>query len=332
MSVPDESAHTTRRKLHETLAPVWQHRKIILFVALGLALVTGIVNFLVLDLTYKASASLLPETDKAKLGGLSQFSGLAQLAGVSVPGSEISRLYPIILASETVLRPVILAKYKTTRYSDSVDLIQYFELTKKTREENIDAALRELAGRMTTTYETKTSTVVVTIEMEEPQLAADVLNAIIGGLDLFMRLKRINTASEQGKWISSRLTEVEKELRSTEDALKTFSERNRRVADSPELLLIQNRMLREIKVKSTVYEELKRQYELAKIEEIKNISIVNVLDGARAPVRKEHPKRATNTVLAFLLGLFGMSAWYAMKPVYEGRVRTFIAGVKGRAV
>jgi capsular polysaccharide biosynthesis protein len=49
-------------------------------------------------------------------------------------------------------------------------------------------------------------------------------------------------------------------------------------------------------------------------------------------VRKEHPKRATNTVIAFFLGLFGMSAWYAMKPVYEGRVRTFVAGVKGEAL
>jgi len=332
MSGPDESTSTSRRKLHETLAPVWQHRRVVLLVALGLALLTGVVNFLVLELTYKASASLLPETDKAKLGGLSQFSGLAQLAGVSVPGSEISRLYPVILASETVLRPVILAKYKTTRYTDSVDLLQYFELTKKSREENIDKALRELAGRVTTTFETKTSTVTATIEMEEPQLAADVLNGIVGQLDLFMRLKRINTASEQAKWISSRLTEVEKELRATEDALKDFRERNRRVADSPELMLIQERMLREIKVKSTVYEELKKQFELAKIEEIKNVSIVNVLDEARAPVRKEHPKRATNTVIAFLLGLFGTSTWYAMKPVYEGKVRAFVAGVKGRGV
>lgn len=332
MSLSDEHTNPPQKKLHELLAPVWQQRKMVLIVAFALALGTGIVNFLVLHLTYKSTASLLPETDKAKSGGMSQFSGLAQLAGVSVPGAEISRLYPIILASETVLRPVIEAKYKTERYSDSVDLIQYFELTEKTREADIDKALREFAGLMTTTYETKTSTVVVTLEMEEPQLAADVLNGIIAQLDLFMRLKRINTASEQGKWISARLLDVEKELRLAEDSLKTFRERNRRVVDSPELLLIQERLIREVQVKSTIYVELKKQYELAKIDEIKNISIVNVLDAGRAPVRKEHPKRATNTVIAFLLGLAGMSAWYAMKPLYEGKVRAFVAGVKGKPV
>jgi tyrosine-protein kinase Etk/Wzc len=329
MSTPDTPTPRPGRKLHEALAPAWRQRKTILIVALGLAVVTAIVNFVVLDLTYKASASLLPETEKSKLGMMSQFSGLAQLAGVSVPGSDVARLYPIILSSETVLLPVIETKYKSAKYSDSVDLVRYFDLTKKTREENLDLALRELRGRMTTSFDAKTSSVVVTAEMEEPQLAADVLNGVIQQLDLFMRQKRITTASEQGKWISTRLSEVEKELRNAEDALKVFRERNRRVSDSPELLLMQERLLREIKVKSTVYEELKKQFELAKIEEIKNTTIVNVLDPARAPVKKEHPKRATNTAIAFVLGLVVMTGWYSMKPVYEGRVKGFIAGIKG---
>ena len=330
MTATEQNMNRPGRKLPEMLAPVWQKRRTVLYVALGLALVTGLVNFFVLSLTYKASASLLPETDKSKLGSMSQFSGLAQLAGVSVPGAEISRLYPLILASETVLRPVIEAKYHTRKFADSVDLIQFFELKEKTPEENLDRALRLMKDAMSTSYDTKTSTVVVTLELEEPGLAASVLNAIIGQLDMFMRLKRISSASEQAKWISARLGEVEKELRFAEDSLKNFRERNRRVADSPELLLMQERLIREVTVKSTIYVELKKQYELAKIDEIKNISIVNVLDDARPPVRKEHPKRATNTALAFLLGLAGTSAWYSMKPVYAGKLGSFLAAMKGK--
>lgn len=330
MNTPEGKTEVSARKLHELLAPVWQHRRAVLLVAVVLAVLTAIMNFFILDLTFNATASLLPETDRSKVGSMSQFSGLAQLAGVTVPGSEISRLYPVILSSETVLLPVIETKYKTQRFADSVDLVTYFDITKPTRAENLDKCLMKLRGRMTTTYETKTSTVLVTTEMEEPQLAADVLNTIVKQLDQFMRSKRINTAAEQVKWISARLVEVERELRSAEDALKVFRERNRRIVDSPELLLMQERLLREIKVKSTVFEELKKQYELAKIEEIKNTTIVNVLDPARAPVRKYHPNRATNTVIAFLLGIVGMSVWFAMKPVYEGKVRAFIDGVMGR--
>jgi tyrosine-protein kinase Etk/Wzc len=329
MTTPEGKTEVPARKFHELLAPAWQRRKMILLVAAVLAVLTAVVNFFILDLTYNATASLLPETDKSKLGAMSQFSGLAQLAGVSVPGSEISRLYPVILSSETVLLPVVETKYKTQRFPDSVDLVTYFDITRPTRAENLDKCLVRLRGRLTTTYETKTSTVLITAEMEEPQLAADVLNAAVKQLDQFMRSKRINSAAEQAKWISTRLIEVERELRSAEDALKVFRERNRRIVDSPELILMQERMMREIKVKSTVFEELKKQYELAKIEEIKNTTIVNVLDTARAPVRKYHPSRATNTAIAFVLGLIGMSIWFAAKPVYEGKVRAFWEGVTG---
>jgi tyrosine-protein kinase Etk/Wzc len=318
------------RKLHELLAPVWAERKRILLWSFVAGVITLLVNFFILDLTYKATTSLLPETEKGKLGMLSQFSGLAQLAGVNVPGSEVARLYPMIVTSETVLRPVIERTYQTQRYSQPVNLIQFFEIEEKTAEENMYKALKELRSNMTTSYENKTSTVGVTLEMEEPQLAADVLNAIVGELDRFMRLKRINTASEQAKWISSRLMDVERELRSAEEALKTFSERNRRISDSPELTLRQARLMREVTVKSTIAIELKKQFELAKIEEIKNITIVNVLDEARPPVKKERPKRATNAAFAFLLVLVGMGSYYAMKPGYEPRVREFVRGIRGK--
>ncbi len=319
------------RKLHELLAPVWAERKRILIWSCVAGITTLLFNFFVLNLTYKASTSLLPETEKGKMGMLSQFSGLAQLAGVNVPGSEVARLYPIIVTSETVLRPVIEQLYQTRRDSLPINLIQYFELEESTPEKNMFEALKELRGAMATTYDTKTSTVVVTLELEEPRLAADVLNAIVRELDRFMRLKRINTASEQAKWISSRLEEVEKELQDAEDALKRFRERNRRVTDSPELQLRQDRLSRELIVKSTIVVELKKQYELAKIEEIKNITIVNVLDEARAPVKKERPKRATNAAIAFVLVFLGMGGYYAMKPAYEPRVREFLSGVKRSA-
>ena len=318
------------RKLHELLAPVWAERKRILLWSLIAGIVTLLVNFFILNLTYKATTSLLPETEKGKLGMLTQFSGLAQLAGVNVPGSEVARLYPMIVTSETVLRPVIERTYQTQRYPQPVNLIQFFEIEENSAEENMYKALKELRSNLTTSYDNKTSTVGVTLEMEEPQLAADVLNAIVGELDQFMRLKRINTAAEQAKWISSRLVDVERELRSAEEALKTFSERNRRISDSPELTLRQARLMREVTVKSTIAIELKKQFELAKIEEIKNITIVNVLDEARPPVKKERPKRATNAAMAFLLVLVGMGGYYAMKPGYEPRVRELVRGVKGK--
>ena len=315
-------------RLEDSLARIWAKRKRILIISAAAGTFAALVNFLLLSLYFKSTATLLPDTEKNRLGALSQYAGIAQLAGVNVSGGDVARLFPVIVTSEAVLRNVIERSYQTAKSSQPVDLIQYFELDEGTREKNIDAALKNLKDLLSVSLETKTSVVTISLEMQEPQLAADVLNAIIDELDSFMRQKRITSATEQAKWISARLREVEVELRMAEDSLKDFREKNRRVSDSPDLLLRQERLIREVTVKSTIFVELKKQFELAKIEEIKNVTVVNVLDKARPPVKKDRPKRATNTAVAFLLVLFGTSAYFAFWPVYGHHITSLVNSVR----
>jgi len=85
--------------------------------------------------------------------------------------------------------------------------------------------------------------------------------------------------------------------------LKEFRERNRRIMDSPQLMLEQERLARDVQINSTVFIELKKQLEVAKIEEIKNIPIINVLDPARPPVRRSYPVRRSAALTAFILSM-----------------------------
>ncbi len=167
-----------------------------------------------------------------------------------------------------------------------------------------------------TTVDQKTGMVRVSVEMPEAQLSADVLNDIIAEVDDFIRHKQNTSASEQAKWINLRLDEVEGQLRSAENELMSFRERNRRIFDSPDLLLQQDRLARDMQMKSTLYVELKKQYELAKIDEIKSLTIVNVLDKARPPIQKVRPHRLINTGIAFLLGLLLAASYIALRDVY----------------
>jgi uncharacterized protein involved in exopolysaccharide biosynthesis len=160
--------------------------------------------------------------------------------------------------------------------------------------------------------------------MPEPRLAADVLNAAISELDLFIREKKSTGATEQRKWIESRLVQVNVELRTAEEALKNFREKNRRVMDSPQLLLEQDRLSREVTVKGSIDVELRKQAELAKIDEIKQVTTINVLDDGREPIRKERPKRATNAFVAFMLALVGTSGYFAVRSIYGAQIRAYI--------
>lgn len=303
---------------------VRQKAKPIFSTAVAAAALTLVVNLL-LPPTYSVNATLLPEAPRTTLPGFDQISEVAQLAGMKVPGNEVSRLYPEILASESILRPVIERRYRSPRLADSVDLIAYFDLDEGTREEDMAEALIKLRRRMSASFEAKTGVVRITLEMPEPGIAADVVNAAISELDLFMRVKQVSSASEQRKWIETRLKDVEQDLRRAEEALKSFREKNRRVIDSPQLLLDQERLQRDIEMKSTIFIELKRQAELARIEEIKTIAIVNVLDPARPPAERSGPQRTVNTLAAFFLTLLGGVVLTSMIARYGERTRSIFS-------
>lgn len=309
-------------RVRDMLGPIWAERKRILLYSVVVGLVALGVNFL-LPVYYRSTTVLLPETEGNKLGGLGQFAGVAALAGIDISGGDISRLYPVIAQSDAVLMRVIEGRYATTSHPGPVNLIEFLDTDEDTPEEDLEEALKCLRKLMSAQHDVKTKTVTITLEMREPQLAADVLNMLVQEVDRFIREERTTSASEQVKWISERLAEVEEELRAAEDSLTDFRERNRRVIDSPELLLQQARLQREVTVKSTIFIELKKQRELAEIEEIKNVSIVNVLDKARAPVKKVRPKRATNSGIVFLLSVVLLSAYYGLRPFYGDRVSEF---------
>ena len=67
----------------------------------------------------------------------------------------------------------------------------------------------------------------------------------------------MTNASEQRKWIEARLTEVKEDLEKSENRLKEFREKNRRIVDSPQfspkrcisgLLLEQERLIRDVQI------------------------------------------------------------------------------------
>ncbi len=68
-------------------------------------------------------------------------------------------------------------------------------------------------------------------------------------------------------------------------------------------------LYRRVKVQETVFELLHQQYELARIQEAKEIPTVNMIDPANFPEKKSFPPRLAIIALGFALSLAGASAW-----------------------
>ena len=63
-------------------------------------------------------------------------------------------------------------------------------------------------------------------------------------------------------------------------------------------------LLRDVKYYETIFELLARQFEIAKIDEAKDASLIQVLDKAIEPERKSKPKRALIVILTGLVAGF----------------------------
>ncbi|MGA8367329.1 MAG: GNVR domain-containing protein, partial [Candidatus Acidiferrales bacterium] len=75
-------------------------------------------------------------------------------------------------------------------------------------------------------------------------------------------------------------------------------------------------LYRRLTIEETVYETLTKQYELAKVEEAKEIPTVKVLDSAEVPEKKSYPPRLFMIVLGTLgtlalgiMSVIGKSRW-----------------------
>jgi uncharacterized protein involved in exopolysaccharide biosynthesis len=77
-------------------------------------------------------------------------------------------------------------------------------------------------------------------------------------------------------------------------------------------------LYRQTKIQETVYELLTQQYELAKVQEAKEVPSVKVLDAAVVPTKKSFPPRMLVAGAGTLLAIFGTCAWILAREKWDG--------------
>lgn len=297
----EEKVRDNYLKLKPYIEILSKNKKKILSFNLTVLIISIFYLFVFLKPYYTSSVSILPEYG-SKTGVMGQLSGLAAMAGISFGEATPTEIYQNLIRSEQVISNVIYSKYKTIVFPDSVNLIHYFDIQSdesdpalKKRKEFLDA-YEYLNDRITTDIDRMTKILTVTVEMLEPQLSADVANKIVESLDLYIRTQRKSFATEQIYYLEKRIKEVSDSLAAAEESLKRFREQNRIVSQSPALLLEQGRLLRNVEILQTVYIELNKQIELARIEQIRDAPVLNIKEYAKSPVQKAGPRRLSSII------------------------------------
>ncbi len=277
---------------------LWNNRKrFIIFNAVVFIVVLIYLLFLTHPY-FNSTISILPDygTKETTFG---QLSSLASLAGVNLSsGGAPTEIYQNLITSESVIGPVLFEKYKTEKYADSVNLFQYFKIKSKNKAPDtvekrkmFMEGYKALTKNISTDLDRMTRILTISVTMPEAQLSADVVNNLANSLDNYIRTKRKSYSTEQRRYVEKRLGQVKDSLTNVENNLKNFRDQNRMVDQSPDLMLEQARLSRNVEILNAVYIELSKQLEIAKIDEIRDTPVVNIKEYAKEPVLKAGPAR-----------------------------------------
>ena len=282
-----------------------QFKIIALSTFLAIFLTFSFVQFVQKPLFVSTSVILLPSESSSNLGGL---TGLASGLGVDVASSESvdlssPSLFPDIINSRLFAERLLKMRFtiddkNQTTLIDFLSGQNYKESFKS--EKLIQNTVSKLKSMISLSNEGAFSR--LSVETENPILSKDLNNAVLNELQSLNRVFKSNHLSEKIKFIEERIEIVSKDLEKSELDLKTFRENNRQIRSSPSLALSEERYLREVETKKSVFLTLKQQLELAKIEEIQEASIIQILDEAQIPLYPSNKQLRTSLMLALILG------------------------------
>jgi uncharacterized protein involved in exopolysaccharide biosynthesis len=280
---------------------LWRHKGFVALAVIGLTAI-AIAYALLVPPYYSSRMTLYPagSSDEAPLG---RFQGIASSLGLSLPATPTQIQIPDVLRSRRLRIRLAETKWSSSKFEQPLDLITYWGWKELDRAEGLDLAVQRLA-KLIHVAEEVSGLITVSVEMEEALLARAVAKALLDFAREYIQSEYRTVASLHRALIEQRLREVEFDLRGSEDALGEFLERNRKIGDSPELQLQYGRLTREVEVAQEVFVTLRQQHEMAKIAEIRETPVINVLDSPETPVRRSRPKRGVIILGGFLGGLF----------------------------
>jgi uncharacterized protein involved in exopolysaccharide biosynthesis len=296
--------------LSEYLRPVYQDRWRVLCITLAGGALLYALSFLVPP-TYLAATTVIPVGNQDKTSLLGQIgSGLEDLGIQTGSKSNSPAMYPDIVRSRRLVGEVL--DLPSPPEVDSRRRPLLYLLDGPNRDpRSWDKAIRRARRMVASSVDRRTGVLTIEVRARRPEIAALMANALDSLLQQFTIQASSSQASANRVFIEGRLAETDASLHQAEENLRDFRERNLRIMNAPNLLMEEARLVRLLRAEEEVFVTLKRQYEMAKIQEHKDLPVLTILDPAVTPVSRDSPKRGLMAASGLLVGLM-FGSWLAM--------------------
>ena len=256
---------------------------------------------------------------------INKLSSIASIAGLSVGSESSSPSVDLVdYVSSRRLKNAIIGKNWKTKINE-IDLITYWGINdttnikyylktfvrsiirsnNSTEEERklkwVYKALNKLDERIIAKY-TDTGLLIVEVWMEDPLLAQTIADYIVNSIVKYTNAVKMDSWRRTREFYIQRMGEVKIELEKTETTLTKFQKENRRIIDSPDLTIELLNLRREVEIQTSLYISLQNAYEMARIEETKDLTEFKILDKAMYPLEIAKPKKTILLLVSLLVG------------------------------
>lgn len=275
------------------------------------AAVIALIVFL-LPATYESTSTIVPvrESQGSMAAGL---AGLGAAVGFELASPDNpAHIYPEILRSRTLIEAVLTRPLAHPVTRESTTYLAELRIRESRPDRRIFMGVERFRRHLRISLDAKSSVVRVTLEGRTSWLVAAALNALVAELQDYAVSMRSAVAQQNRLFAEREQAEVRNRLAEAERMLTAFRERNLRIGNSPQLLLEQERLIRNVKTEEEIFLTLVRESELAKLAEEKTTPMVSVLDPARPAPFKARPRRLLLLLVgtaAVFLAAVGTSAW-----------------------
>jgi uncharacterized protein involved in exopolysaccharide biosynthesis len=220
-------------------------------------------------------------------------------------GSLSPDFFAQVLTSRELLRATLQSEFDDPeRPGSSRALLDILHVRGNTDERRMDNGIRRLERATSQRVDRRTSIVTLEVKGRPPALVAGITNRMVELLNKF-NLERLQSQSrERRRFAGERRDQAERELREAEAQHLKFLQSNRRYADSPLLSFEQNRLSREVQLRQDVIQTLTREYEEARIAEVRDTPLLTIIDPAVPPSRRSFPPRTLLVFIALVAGGF----------------------------
>lgn len=301
---------------------------------------------------YTAYVSVMPELQAKGGSGLGNLSSLAGLAGINLDAAGSAEairpdLYPTMLQSipfglymlnQTVRadnRQFTVQDYLTWSAENSTDNrvrqtlfgwlssdngkaarpvsprpqnpAQPLQLTNSQ-----EGAIGTIKKRVFAEIDKRTGVLTITAKMPDPAVAATLARLALDYLTTYVTNYRTGRSRQQVQFLSQQVSTARRRYEAAEYGVSNYRDRNRSLFLNT-AKIEEQRLQADYLLAQSLYNELSKQLEQARIKVQEEAPVFQVLEPARVPLQKSDPKRTTITTAFTIFGAMLGLCWFFVR-------------------